>query len=583
MENSSIEILKLFTRKLVNCRYKISAVKLAKYLNEGKFGYTFDETGDNIITNDSVFADDVALVVDRIRAIYNEPHISLRKDEIVQNVSVASKFDNRSIEATYKDEKLWRVRLGEVAPEFIHTYVHEDNLAIYENRFVTYLLDYLLDAISKKLRALCGDIQTFNLKIDENGNEIAYPSDAYLRYTEKVEEIPVLATLDDPETNVISSLLRSRSILNSLRTYEIYKACKKVGFNVKNLKPTNILLKDADYNYCYKFFIAYLHDKRFITTQSKMYQGFVLVNTVSAILDAGFTADKDAQDILINDVAELRFDKLVFNKGVFTICVSMRKDGIMVIDVIENPDNSTARYFFKIMSSSLTEEMNGMTVSNYAKYLDDNRADGITRIFLVTDVASNSDNVIYVAPDKLSARKNLQSTIKTITMLVQGVSFIHTKYCPVCGTQLIAPDGRDYVCTNCKTTYHIFHYEFHDYIWLKRLPNIVEKRARTTERFAFERPEPVAVATETVAATEVPEEKQLRRVVTKSFEGKLRQAKKEQIEFYNELKNYLLSFKRVNSRLSWSCDSFNIGREKAVKIGFRGQTMVAYLALNPND
>ena len=76
------EVLKLFTRKLVNCRYKISAKKVAEYLNKGKFGYTFDETGDNLITNDSVFADDVALAVDRIRAIYSEPHISLKKEEI---------------------------------------------------------------------------------------------------------------------------------------------------------------------------------------------------------------------------------------------------------------------------------------------------------------------------------------------------------------------------------------------------------------------------------------------------------------------------------------------------------------------
>nr|MBO4517386.1 hypothetical protein [Clostridia bacterium] len=72
-----------------------------------------------------------------------------------------------------------------------------------------------------------------------------------------------------------------------------------------------------------------------------------------------------------------------------------------------------------------------------------------------------------------------------------------------------------------------------------------------------------------------------RKVVQKSFVGKMSQAKKEQKEFYNELKNYLLSFNRVNSRVSWHYDSFNIGRQKAVKIAFRGQTMVAYLALDP--
>ena len=75
----------------------------------------------------------------------------------------------------------------------------------------------------------------------------------------------------------------------------------------------------------------------------------------------------------------------------------------------------------------------------------------------------------------------------------------------------------------------------------------------------------------------------LRRIVNKSFEGKMRQASEEQIDYYNKLKNYLLSFRRVNSRMSWFFDSFNIGREKVVRLGFRGQTLVAYLALNPAD
>ena len=75
----------------------------------------------------------------------------------------------------------------------------------------------------------------------------------------------------------------------------------------------------------------------------------------------------------------------------------------------------------------------------------------------------------------------------------------------------------------------------------------------------------------------------MRRAVQKSFTGKMSQATKEQKVYYGELKNYMLSFKGVNSRVSWNYDSFNIGRKKAVKIAFRGQTLVAYLALDPKE
>lgn len=82
-------------------------------------------------------------------------------------------------------------------------------------------------------------------------------------------------------------------------------------------------------------------------------------------------------------------------------------------------------------------------------------------------------------------------------------------------------------------------------------------------------------ATENASAT--------RKSIQKSFAGKMAQATKEQKAYYNELKNYMLSFKRVNSRVSWNYDSFNIGRKKAVKIAFRGQTMCVFFALNPKD
>lgn len=87
----------------------------------------------------------------------------------------------------------------------------------------------------------------------------------------------------------------------------------------------------------------------------------------------------------------------------------------------------------------------------------------------------------------------------------------------------------------------------------------------------------------TVATAATKDAPATRKSVQKSFKGKMSQATKEQKAYYNELKNYLLSFKRVNSRVSWNFDSFNIGRQKAVKIAFRGQTLVAFFALNPKD
>jgi ribosomal protein L18E len=54
-------------------------------------------------------------------------------------------------------------------------------------------------------------------------------------------------------------------------------------------------------------------------------------------------------------------------------------------------------------------------------------------------------------------------------------------------------------------------------------------------------------------------------------------------EFYSELKNHILSYDGVKSRLSWKFDSYNRGRDQLFKIKIRGKTICLYLALDPNN
>ena len=69
----------------------------------------------------------------------------------------------------------------------------------------------------------------------------------------------------------------------------------------------------------------------------------------------------------------------------------------------------------------------------------------------------------------------------------------------------------------------------------------------------------------------------------KSFKARLIQSSNEVKGYYSELKNALLSYKKVKSRISWNYDSFNAGRNKIAKFNVRGRTLKLYLALNPDD
>lgn len=112
------------------------------------------------------------------------------------------------------------------------------------------------------------------------------------------------------------------------------------------------------------------------------------------------------------------------------------------------------------------------------------------------------------------------------------------------------------------------------------------------EEVKAEEVKPEAAAAE-IAATETVEPQdeaakffasmEGKQFISKSFIGKMHQTDKTIQGYYGELKNYMLSFKRVRSSISWNLDTFFIGRKAVAKIGFRGKTLVMFCALDPDE
>ena len=53
-------------------------------------------------------------------------------------------------------------------------------------------------------------------------------------------------------------------------------------------------------------------------------------------------------------------------------------------------------------------------------------------------------------------------------------------------------------------------------------------------------------------------------------------------EFYNDVKNYCLSFEKTKARLAWNAESFVVGSDVIVRLVMRGDVLCALLALSPD-
>lgn len=67
----------------------------------------------------------------------------------------------------------------------------------------------------------------------------------------------------------------------------------------------------------------------------------------------------------------------------------------------------------------------------------------------------------------------------------------------------------------------------------------------------------------------------------RSFTARIIQSADPVKEWYNTLKNELLSYRKVKDRMSWKCETYRIGRDPIAKFSFRGKVLCVSLALDP--
>lgn len=109
--------------------------------------------------------------------------------------------------------------------------------------------------------------------------------------------------------------------------------------------------------------------------------------------------------------------------------------------------------------------------------------------------------------------------------------------------------------------------------------NNLQERVRLLEEKYGNTCENKPVQTETnepqeVVATAVDDKRRI------SFVEKLLRLDQRTQEYFNKIHNELVSYKKINSRLSFKCMSYRMGRKLIAKMTVRGKTLKLHLALN---
>ena len=204
---------------------------------------------------DIAFFDEVSFILNVIASIISHPHLSNKGEDIVIRSELAGHISVDSFQRMFKEPSFWKEKDLEMKPEYVHHYQYTDEIKIFENIFIGMII---------KL-------------IDQELNEY---SNFYNQLIPSIEDNNLDELLENEDTEIALNKLQvlQRKVRYIKNTY-FYKEVSKVKLLLKNIQPTNILVKDRLYNYCYRFykkFIQYVDQDSLIADFSNYYYGLVI-------------------------------------------------------------------------------------------------------------------------------------------------------------------------------------------------------------------------------------------------------------------------------------------------------------------
>ena len=114
-------------------------------------------------------------------------------------------------------------------------------------------------------------------------------------------------------------------------------------------------------------------------------------------------------------------------------------------------------------------------------------------------------------------------------------------------------------------------------------PQTEEEQTETTETLETENEQTAQPIEKIDLHTEIKDGFVYFDAYSRSFISKLIQANEKVQDYYSQIKNNLLSYRKVHDRLSWRGESFRLGRKREAFLSFRGRTLCMYVALNPDE
>ena len=349
-------------------------------------------------------------------SIANKPFSLNKREEIIESSSKASGLSSEAVRKTLQDSSLWK-RYGEkMLPEQVYYFQYYDELITYENVFVITFIEMLGSELEKYL-----SFYVSLLKVLSSSSSLNIPGDSI--------------------DSSLKEVIKMNHKVDKIKNTSFYKRVSKSPKRIKNVIPTNILLRNERYNTVYKFYknmIAY-EDSTSLNEDLSRYYYILILKELSSL---GYKIRSTKKLPLLEEKKIILPEVLHLKNKEHEISISYLNSSF-VLEMVEDKEISSI-----LLTISPNEPF---------FYKDEGETyDGYDYLSL-WHFGYKKDEDIKIYDSSLLHEEELVSLfLRSHYFIMKGSEDIYSKYCPVCAGESLKDIRRDtYYCEDCGSSYHI--------------------------------------------------------------------------------------------------------------------------------
>ncbi len=394
--------------------------------------------------------DELFICLEKILSIANKPHFQSSKEDVIKLSVSASAISSDQFLKTIKQPSLWRENDNGVYPEKVYTSEKTETINIYENRFIILLLSKIVDEVTFINQEYNSNHQALISRMTSKSLTFESTSPfSYFDFLEFPYDFKISSLKNDNELE--SKLLKIQSMIAVIKQTNFYCLLSKLP-PIEFINPTNILIHELSYNYCYKFYVKNFLNKT--ENNDNLYYDFVILTLLSVL---PFPVDDKRVNLRFDEYDRLRFEPSRVKIGNVILRLSEDKKGLGFIlnTLIADNGGKIIDYstYYLLVSKNYNSE--NMAIINNALREKQNRFDDCF-IITLNNTTLNQDHILNIRFSNNSFKLIWENFVKQMTFFidVEDDSY-YLNNCPVCGSDLIIKGNQEKVCFTCKSHFHL--------------------------------------------------------------------------------------------------------------------------------